>query len=592
MKRIAFIGAPNVGKSSLFARLSGAYTPIGNWAGLTVSANQAKVPWDGQIIELVDLPGFYGLSGGGADEQLAQAMLHQSHADLWVVVLHASQLPRQLNLLNELLTQPLPMVIVLNQLDDATRLGIHLDTDVLTKYLQRPVIAVSSKACIGLDTLKQTLIHALKKPTEGHHLPQHITLDQLQEGWQAPKILADNVSEQLDHWLLHPWFGIPIFIIMMTLLFQVVFWLGGWAQAWVAMSLSYVADAWLMPSLSALPNWASAFIRDGVYEGIATLISFVPLVALFFWLLALLTDSGYLARMAFLADNLMAKFGLEGRSLVLTVMGMGCNVPAVLGARIIPNRGMRLLTQLTLPFALCSARFQVFIFFAASLFAPWQAAFVIMGLYALSIAAALFTAWIGRRAMPHFDVAEPTIFEMPSYRLPSWSQALQSAKYEVIAFLRRASGLIILGIMVVWLLLHLPWGSDVGGIDSYAGMLGHFLSPIFTPMGLPDLYVVALLFGIVAKEVVLGGLMLLMGIAQSTSNSETQLSEAIINSLPPESALALMVFILLYTPCLATLAVLKQEGGWRLMLGSLVWSLVFAWLLATLTFQLARLTMG
>lgn len=586
MKQIAFIGAPNVGKSSLFSRIAGVYAPVGNWAGLTVTVNQAKVPLADQLVTLLDLPGFYGLSGGGEDEQLAQKIFAQANIDVWVLVMNAAQLPRQKALLEAISAKQLPLIVVLNQLDEAQRLGIYIDHHALELQIGVPVIPTSSKACVGLSELKSAMIQALTPSAQRVSQPLSPSSRWLAQVWLAPEVVSDQLTERLDHWLLHPVWGIPFFIAVMTLLFQAVFWAGAWLQDGLSDGLTLVREELIHPNLLAMPSWLSAFLLDGLYEGVATLLSFVPLVALFFFMMALLSESGYLARMAFLADNLMARFGLEGRSLVLTVMGMGCNVPAVLGARIIPDKRMRFITQLTMPFALCSARFQVFIFIAAALFAPWQAAFVVMGLYALSIVATLVTAWISQLSFKHIPY-EPVVFEMPSYRLPSVRGAWLSVKFEVIGFVQRASWLIIVGVVAIWGLLNLPLGVDPSSADSYAAQIGHALSPLFNLMGLPEVYVIALLFGLVAKEVVLGGLMVLMGVSSvSPEDADAALSSLVQNNLPPESALALMAFILLYAPCLATLAVMKKEGGWRLVTSSLLWSFSLAFVVSVFIYQL------
>lgn len=592
MKQIAFIGAPNVGKSSLFSRIAGVYAPVGNWAGLTVTVNQAKIPMGNQLVTLLDLPGFYGLSGGGEDEQLAQKIFAQSNIDVWVLVMNAAQLPRQKALLESISAKGLPLIVVLNQLDEAQRLGIYIDHRALEARLGVPVIPASSKACVGLSELRHAMTQAITPDGSMRSQALSSGSNWLTEVWLAPEVVSDQLTERLDHWLLHPLWGIPIFISIMTLLFQAVFWAGALLQDSLSSLLTQLRESGLHPLLANAPDWLTAFLLDGVYEGVTTLLSFVPLVALFFFMMALLSESGYLARMAFLADNLMARFGLEGRSLVLTVMGMGCNVPAVLGARIIPDRRMRFITQLTMPFALCSARFQVFIFIAAALFAPWQAAFVVMGLYALSIAATLVTAWISQLSLKHAPY-QPVMFEMPSYRLPSLRGAWLSVKFEVIGFVQRASWLIILGVIAIWGLLNLPFGVEPNSPDSYASIIGHSLSPIFSPMGLPEVYVIALLFGLVAKEVVLGGLMVLMGVSvMSPESAETALTSLVQTNLPTESALALMVFILLYVPCLATLAVMKKEGGWKLVSSSLLWSFALAWTVAVLTYQLSCWVLG
>lgn len=584
MKRIAFIGAPNVGKSSLFSRIAGVYAPVGNWAGLTVTVNQAKVPLAGQLVELLDVPGFYGLSGGGEEEKLAQQLFNKTKVDLWVLVLNAVHLPRQRALLEAISAKQLPMIVVLNQVDEAQRLGVQINKCKLERMMGVAVIATNSKACVGISELQAEMSSRIRSqaPLLSRAMPSHW----VSQVWQAPVLLSDQTSERIDHWLLHPVLGIPIFALLMTAIFQLVFWTGGLLQDILSSWMTLLGESMLQPSLVSLPSWLSAFLIEGVFEGVATLLSFVPLVAIFFFAMALLSESGYLARMAFLADGLMAKFGLEGRSLVLTVMGMGCNVPGVLGARVITDQRMRWVTQLAMPFALCSARFQVFIFIAAALFVPWQAAFVVMGLYVLSVLATLITAWISQRRV-NYPFYEPVIFEMPSYRLPSLRAAWLSAKFELMGFVQRASRLIILGVVAIWMLLHLPYGIDPTSSHSYAAMIGSFLSPIFAPMGMPELYIIALLFGLVAKEVVLGGLMILMGVvAQSPETAETSLSHALQASLTPESGLAFMVFVLLYVPCLATLAVMKKEGGWKLVIHSLVWSFILAWMLAVVVYQL------
>lgn len=590
MKRIAFIGAPNVGKSSLFSRIAGVYAPVGNWAGLTVTVNQAKIPLAGQLVELLDLPGFYGLSGGGEDEKLAQAVFQQSAVDLWVLVLNAAQLPRQQQLLQDIAAKQLPLVVVLNQMDEAQRLGVQVNARELELMLGVPVISASSKACVGIADLQNEMANRLLSASP--LLSRVMPTTWLHQVWQAPTLLSDQASERIDYWLLHPLWGIPIFALLMTAIFQAVFWTGGLLQDVLADWMTTLSDTLLQPLLSGAPEWFSDFIIGGVYEGVATLLSFVPLVAIFFLAMALLSESGYLARMAFLADSLMAKFGLEGRSLVLTVMGMGCNVPGVLGARVITDKRMRWVTQLAMPFALCSARFQVFIFIAAALFAPWQAAFVVMGLYVLSILATLMTAWVSQRSFKHVPY-EPVIFEMPSYRMPSIRAAWLSVKFEVIGFVQRASWLIILGVVAIWALLHLPYGVEPNSPDSYAALVGQSLSPIFAPMGMPEIYIIALLFGLVAKEVVLGGLMILMGIAsQIPEDAEANLTTIIQGNLAPDAALAFMAFVLLYVPCLATLAVMKQEGGWKMVISSLLWSFMLAWLVAVMVYQVAHVVMS
>lgn len=277
----------------------------------------------------------------------------------------------------------------------------------------------------------------------------------------------------------------------------------------------------------------------------------------------------------------MARLGLDGRSFVMLLMGFGCNVPALMGTRVIRSRELRWLTMLTIPFSLCSARLQVFVFFAAALFTPQQAPWVLFSLYLLSILAAMGTAFLMKGQFQHRDAF---VLEIPPYRWPTARQVLIRGWQEVRHFLHRASRFIILGVVLVWLLTHLPMGVDPASAQSWAGQLGQLLQPILSPLGIEPQLAVALLFGFVAKEIVLGSLAVIYGMEGQA------LAQTLGQQLHWSQAYSFMLFTLLYTPCLSTIATLRNESkSLRFTVLNLAWGLGLAWLVSFGFYQLVGL---
>jgi ferrous iron transport protein B len=301
---------------------------------------------------------------------------------------------------------------------------------------------------------------------------------------------------------------------------------------------------------------------------------------LFFLFMAMIEDSGYLSRAAFLMDALMARLGLDGRGFVMLLMGFGCNVPALMGTRVMRSRAMRLLTMLVIPFSLCSARLQVFIFFSAALFSARAAPVVLFSLYLFSFGTAILTALIFKN---RFRNNEPFVLELPPYRFPTLRQMVLRGWVEVRHFLRRATKFIVAGVVMVWLLTHLPLSAQPAGPDTYAGMIGGAMQTLFAPLGINPQLTIALIFGFIAKEIVIGALAVIYGL------SGTALSGALGQQLDWVQAYSFMLFTLLYTPCLATVATLQSESKQtRFTLLSLGWSLGLAWLISFAFYQIAR----
>ncbi|MBI5435528.1 MAG: ferrous iron transport protein B [Nitrosomonadales bacterium] len=591
MKRIALLGMPNTGKSTLFNRMTGGAARVGNWPGITVELLSGKILLGSDMVEIIDLPGIYDMHGFSDDEQVVRHFLHDNVPDLALVILNATQIERQISLLLQLKQLDMNLVVLLNMADEAKRFGISIDSKKMSELLDMPIFLLSAKYGTGYPEALQAIGKALRYPTPSMAEQLRSQLEQdghiesemarvLKHTVQIPARLSDNLTEKLDRVMLHPWLGLPIFFAVMYLLFQGIFLFGQPLQTGVNDLFGWLRGAAVAPLLASLPAALQGLLLDGVYNGVATVAAFVPIIILFFLFMAMVEDSGYLSRAAFLMDALMARLGLDGRGFVMMLMGFGCNVPALMGTRVMRSRAMRLLTMLVIPFSLCSARLQVFVFITAALFSPKAAPVVLFSLYLFSFAAAILTALLFKG---RFKNNEPFVLELPPYRFPTARQMALRGWLEVRHFLRRATKFIIAGVVLVWLLTHLPPSAAPASSDTLAGMIGSWLHPLFAPVGINEQLTIALIFGFVAKEIVIGALAVIYGL------SGAALSGALGQQLDWVQAYSFMLFTLIYTPCLATVATLRSESkqlGFTAL--SIAWSLVLAWLVSFAFYQGAR----
>ena len=594
-KRIALVGMPNTGKSTLFNRLTGAGAKVGNWPGLTVELLSAKLLLGDSLVELVDLPGLHNLHGFSEDERVARHFVETQPLNGILVVLNTTQLERQLALVLQLKALGLPMVLALNMADEARHRGIQVRTDVLSAQLGMPVCLISAKHGQGVPELKQAVTAWLRQhpqPSQARAASLaeddviEVALDRLLgQSVHIPVCLSPTRTDRIDRLLLHPWLGIPLFLLLMLGVFQLVYGLGAPLQDGLGWLLDEVKTRWLAPLLAGLPARLQSFLVEGLYDGVGTVMSFLPIIIVFFLAMAVVEDSGYLARAAFLMDALMARLGLDGRAFVMQLMGFGCNVPAMMGTRVMRSRAQRVAAMMMIPFSLCSARLQVFLFFTSAVFSPVAAPWVLFSLYVMSFVLAFFTAWLLRgRSRSHVD---PLLMELPPYRLPTLASLTRQSFRESGHFLRQAGGFIILGVALVWFLTHFPLEAVPAGPDTLAGKMASWVEPLFTPIGIDQMLSIALLFGFVAKEVVIGALAVIYGAGGEA------LSGLLAQRLDWIQAYSFMLFTLIYTPCLSALATLRQESGSnRVMLASLGWSLAVAWLLSFAFYQGARALFG
>lgn len=591
MKRIALLGMPNTGKSTFFNRLTGASARVGNWPGITVDLLSAKVLMGASMVEVVDLPGIYDLHGFSDDEQVVRHFLENTPVDLVLIILNTSQIERQLALALQLKQLGLPAVLLLNMADEAKKFGITVDSATMSKLLGMPVIQFSAKYGQHYADAIAAATHRLQhsQPVQLERLREQLKPEQqietemeavLKKAVCVPEQLSENLSDRLDKLFLHPILGLVSFFAAMYLVFQAVFTLGKPLQDGVAWLLEQLRTIALEPLLSGLPAPVHGFLIEGVYNGFSTVAAFVPVIVLFFLLMAVVEDTGYLSRAAFLMDNLMARLGLDGRSFVMILMGFGCNVPALMGTRVMRSQALRLLSMLIIPFSLCSARMQVFLFIIAALFPAKQAALVLFSLYLFSFATAILTALLFRK---RFQNSEPFILELPPYRLPTPRQILLRGWHEIQHFLFRATKFIVAGVVLVWLMTHIPFSEPAAGPHTLAGWVGHIMEPALHPLGIDAKLAVALLFGFVAKEIVIGSLAVIYG------QEGSALSGLIAHQLDWVQAYSFMLFTLIYTPCLSTIATLRAESKSRgFTLLSVGWSLGLAWIVSFIFYQSAR----
>ena len=377
-KRIAFIGQPNTGKSTFFNRITKANAAIANWPGLTVDLYQAFVRLGEETVEVVDLPGIYDLNGFSEDELVVQRFLESYAVSLIVVVINAAQIDRQIRLLLQVQSLGLPAIGVLNLADEAKRYGVKIDVTTLSDRLGIPLYQISAKYGAGCPRAMEAIGRTVNAQTEAYQVPNlggilaanPVEIPAMEAAIagivQMPSLTARTLTNAIDGVLLHPILGLPIFFASMFAVFWVIWNVGLPSADPVDLVTGWLQTNLLEPLFSPLPQLLQDLLLDGVWAGFAALLSFVPLVAIFFIVMGLLEGSGYLSRAAYLMDALMGRLGLDGRSFVLQMMGFGCNVPAIMGTRVMRSRAMRLLAMLVIPFSLCSARLQVFIFILAA----------------------------------------------------------------------------------------------------------------------------------------------------------------------------------------------------------------------------------
>ncbi|MCM8804367.1 MAG: ferrous iron transport protein B [Candidatus Omnitrophica bacterium] len=387
------------------------------------------------------------------------------------------------------------------------------------------------------------------------------------------KELKIEITEKVDKILTNNFSGPLIFFLIMFLIFDLIFVFGGPLENFLELILEKLKNFFVKSDLSV---WIISLINDGIISGVGSVILFLPKIFLFFFLFSILEDTGYIARAAIVADRLMHKIGLHGKSAIPSILGFGCNVPAIMGTRILEGKKDKILTSISIPFMSCSARLPVYLLFTSIFFKENQG-IIIFSLYLFGIIVGILSIKIFGSVFLK-EESLPLIIELPPFRIPYWKNILIETWTRTKYFLKKAGTIIFVGALVLWLLSYFPDPNNYGGESNFIGRLGSFISPIFKFSGFGFWQAgVALIFGIYAKELVVGTFGTLFGFEN--------LSNTLSIYFSPISAYAFMIMSLLYMPCLATFLVLKREIGIKWTLISLFWSLFIGWLFSVIFYQ-------
>ncbi len=658
--RVALVGNPNSGKSTLFNALTGGRQHIGNYPGVTVAKKEGAACWDGRDVVLVDLPGIYSLTAYSQEERVARSYLLDERPDVVVDILDAVNLERNLYLAVQLMELGVPLLLVLNKSDLAQALGISFDLPRLAQLLDAPLVVTVGHKGEGLADLQRSILEvgrtrarpapalsygrevdaataeiaAALPAADGAPPPRWTALKLLENDslvragapaalqavvaarqqqlrtlfGDGPEIvIADRRygfisgacqeavrstvedrhtrSDQIDAFLTHPVLGLPFFFVLMYLVFWLTFTLGSPMVAGLQWGFDHLAA--VLPAGGA---WGSLLV-DGVVRGVGGVLQFLPNILLLFAAIAILEDSGYMARAAFITDRYMHRVGLHGKSFIPMLLGFGCSVPAIMATRMLDSRRDRLATMMVLPLISCAARLPVFTLLISAFFpGPWQAV-VLWGVYLLGIGLALVLARLLRHTLFRGETT-PLVMELPPYRMPTFRLVFAHMGERAGEYLKRAGSFILVAALILWALNYFPAptpGSLEPAPSSWSARIGHAMEPVLRPMGFDGRIGTALLSALAGRELFITQL----GIALATdrpAGAPGDLVTALRREYPPLVGLGVILFMLIGLPCVGTLAAVRMESGsWGWALLQFAGLTVLAWTAATVLYQVGRI---
>jgi ferrous iron transport protein B len=619
---VALVGQPNVGKSTVFNILTGLSQHVGNWPGKTVEKKEGFHRADRVLIRIVDLPGTYSLTAFSEEERITRDFIIKENPDLVVLVLNAAALERSLYLLSEVLLLNRPVIAAINMLDVASNQGIQLDTRALQDSLGIPVIPMVAKRNSGIKELVMQISSMALSDNKFHPRlpevsPDHMQIYQdildrvrpyIQEPYTpewiavklmegdpevskivektAPKSVWDKIegllikhedalhavvngrydwieiitrasvsrfkmgqvvlTDRIDHILTRPIFGIPVLLAVMAFVFFLTYTVGVPLQDWLS-NLIHQFINYSEPFIEGWPAWLRGLLLNGVIGGAGSVLTFLPVLLIFFAIMAFLEDIGYMARAAYVMDKIMHLVGLHGKSFIPMCLGFGCNVPAILGARIIETKKARMITLLLIPFVPCTARLAILTLISAAIFGS-NAVYVSWSILALNIAMIGIVGMFVNKTLWKQDA--PFIMELPIYHTPDIKTIMIVVWSRTLSFIRKAGTIILAVSLIVWLLSYFPTGNVE---ESFLASFGRVLQPLGVPLGLDWKMISALLTGLVAKENIVATLGVLYSVGRDG------LSNKLPTIMSHASAAAFLVVMMLFIPCAATVAVLKQE---------------------------------
>lgn len=603
--RVALVGNPNCGKTSLFNQLTGTKQKVANYAGVTVERKEGffNLP-SGQTVRVLDLPGTYSLDAASPDEAITRDVCHgtlngEAQQDVFICVMDATNLKLHLNLLLEIAQLQKPMLIVLNMMDEARRRGIQVHAQALAENLGIPVVETVAVKQGGVQHLLQAL--AQQKYAVGHYTPNadiRQDIDRLFTLTVTSAVEDDQRTAFLDRIFLHPIFGLLTLAVLMFVVFQAVF-------TWAAPFMDGIENffTWLGESVAPYISQPllQSLVVDGVIAGAGGVVVFLPQILILFFFILLLEESGYLPRAAFLLDKLMFKAGLSGRAFIPLLSSFACAVPGIMATRSISDVRDRFTTIMVAPLMTCSARLPVYALLISA-FIPQKTVLgvlnlqglVLFALYMAGIFSALLVAFVIK--LFRKDKNEHILMmELPSYHIPDLRNVLLGVYERGKIFMKRVGGIIFALSILLWFLCTFPQppeNATLPAIDySFAGKLGHIMQPIFDPIGFPWQICIALIPAMAAREVVvaaLGTVYALSGDEDAQVQSLATLISSPDTGWTLATGLSLLVWFIYAPHCLATLATVRREtGSWLTMLGMAAYLFGLAYLMSFFTYQIA-----
>ena len=606
LRTVALIGPPNSGKSTLFNRLTGMRQKVANYPGVTVEHHSGKMKSIGRgDLTLIDLPGIYSLATYSEDARVAVDVLTGKmpgvpKPDCVLLVLDATHMNRQLMLAAPVFSIGLPTLVLLNMSDQMEARGGKLDTLALARELGHPVALISAAQGKGIEVIPEFLARQGERPDDGSRPVQLPVLQSAAScrNWATTVTARTNYkspaaslwTRRLDAVLLHRIAGPLIFLLVVIAVFQVVFTIGQPLSDGLGTLLTDggAKVAQLLPD-----NWLRLLLRDGLWNGVQSVLVFLPQILLLFLFIGILEDSGYLARAALIADRVMRAIGLNGKAFIPLLSAYACAVPAIMATRTIENKRERIATILVAPFMTCSARLPIYTLIIAA-FIPHRTylggliglrAMVMLGLYALGFLAALVTARLLNSSVMK-ATPTPFILELPQYRWPTVRSLALRLYDRGKLFLKKAGTIILAVTFLVWVLSVLPihGGQFADLATSIIGHLGHWIEPVIRPLGFNWKIGIGLLSSIVAREVIVGTLGTLYGMDPATHS--VGLQAALRHDMTLGGAIALVVFFAFAMQCTSTLAVVRREtNSWKLPALQFTYMTVVAYLAALVTNQ-------
>lgn len=587
MINVALLGNPNVGKTTVFNLLTGSNQYVGNWPGVTIEKKEGYLD---DNIKIVDLPGIYAMDTFSNEEKVSKDFLEQGNVDVIVNVVDASNLDRNLYLTTQLMKYNKPIVILLNMVDLAEAKGIKLDYDKLAKNLNVTIIPIVAKKKTGLQNIKSIIENTSKSRVNypinfGNETETYKKIEEIiSDATIVPSIKKKSISDRIDDIILNPILAYPIFIGILLLLFKFTFdWVGGPLQEWLGEAIEAYVMTPIDGMLANSSLWFKSLIVDGVLGGVAGTLPFFPLIFTLFLGISLFEDSGYMSRAAFLMDRIMYRVGLSGKAFIPMVMGLGCSSPAIMATRTLESEKDRKITALISPLMTCGAKLPIYALFV-SIFFPRHKAIVTTSLYLLGVVVAILVALVLNKTV-YKTQAEPFVLELPEYRVPTLSALLKNTWSKSKGFLIRVITVMFAMSVVIWFLSSFNLNGFTENINhSFLALFGKLLAPLFAPLGFTDWRIsVSILTGLGAKEIVVNTMSVLFG---------SNLAEVLPTVFTGVTALSFLAFSALYTPCIAALATMRKEYGNKMMVISLSYQFILAWVVALLVNVIGNLILG